>query len=109
MTAAAILVLATLPDHASAGRLADVLVRERLAACVSIGAPIESIYHWRGKVETAKEVPVTIKTRGDCYAAVEKAIRHQHAYELPEIIAIPIIDGFLPYLAWIADAAAPPA
>ena len=109
MTAAAILVLATLPDREAAGRLAEVLVRERLAACVSIGAPVESISHWRGKVETAKEVPVTIKTRRDCYAAVEKAIRHHHPYELPEIIAIPVIDGFAPYLDWIAAETAPPA
>ncbi len=109
MTVAAILVLATLPDRDTAGRLANALVRESLAACVSIGAPVESIYHWRGKVETAKEVPVTIKTRRDCYAAVEKAIRNLHPYELPEIVAVPIIDGFAPYLDWIAAETAPPA
>ncbi|MEO6748945.1 MAG: divalent-cation tolerance protein CutA [Casimicrobiaceae bacterium] len=88
--------------------LANALVNDRLAACVSIGAPVESIYHWRGKVETAKEVPVTIKTCRDRYAAVEKAIRRVHPYELPEIIAIPVIDGYPPYLAWLAAEAAPP-
>jgi len=108
LTAAAILILATLPDRDSALLLANALVNDRLAACVSIGAPVESIYHWRSKVETAKEVQVTIKTRRDCYAAVEKAIRRVHPYELPEIIAIPVIDGYPPYLAWIAAEAAPP-
>ena len=71
MTAAAILVLATLPDRVRAEGLAESLVRDRLAACVSIGASIRSIYHWRGKVETADEVMLTIKTRRECYAAVE--------------------------------------
>lgn len=99
--AAMILVLATLPDHESAARLAHDLVRDRLAACVSIGAPVQSIYHWRGKVETAKEVPVTIKTRDECYTDVEKAIRGVHSYELPEIVAIPVINGYTPYLEWI--------
>jgi len=105
---AVILVLATLPDRDAALQLADALVRGRLAACVSVGAPVQSIYHWRGKVETAKEVPVTIKTRRDCYAAVEKAIRQAHSYELPEIVVVPIIDGFAPYLDWIAAETALP-
>ncbi|HEV8501916.1 MAG TPA: divalent-cation tolerance protein CutA [Casimicrobiaceae bacterium] len=108
MTAAAILVLATLPDRARAEGLAESLVRDRLAACVSIGASIRSIYHWRGKVETADEVVLTIKTRRECYRAVESAIRRDHPYELPEILAVPVLDGFAPYLDWIAAETAPP-
>ncbi len=108
MAAATILILATLPDRESALRIAQALLDQRLAACVSIGAPVESIYHWRGKVETAKEVPVTIKTRQTCYAAVEKLVRREHPYELPEIIAVPVIDGYSPYLDWIAGETSPP-
>ncbi len=108
MTAAAILVLVTLPDRARAEGLAESLVRDRLAACVSIGASIRSIYHWRGKVETADEVVLTIKTRRECYGAVESAIRRDHPYELPEILAVPVLDGFAPYLDWIAAETAPP-
>ena len=102
MAGAAILVLTQMPDRASAQSLARSLVESRLAACVSIGTPAESLYHWRGQIETAQEVPVTIKTRADRYAEVEAAVRARHPYELPEIIAVPIVDGLVPYLDWIA-------
>jgi periplasmic divalent cation tolerance protein len=98
---AAILVLTTLPDHAAAQSLARALLTGRLAACVNIGAPIESMYHWQGEIETAREVPVTIKTRAPLYAQVEAAIVAAHPYELPEIIAIPITHGLPAYLDWI--------
>jgi periplasmic divalent cation tolerance protein len=98
---AAILVLTSLPDRASAETLARELVSARLAACVSIGAPVESIYHWQGKIETAKEVPVTIKTRAGRFADVAATVRAHHPYELPEIIAVPLVDGYSPYLDWI--------
>ena len=106
MVGAAILVLTQMPDQASAQALARFLLEAHLAACVSVGAPVQSLYHWRGQIETAQEIPVTVKTRSERYAEVEAAIRAQHPYELPEIIAVPIIDGYAPYLDWIADAAA---
>ena len=101
MDDAAILVLTQLPDRASAQALARALVEARLAACVSVGAPVESLYHWRGEIETAQEVPVVVKTAARRYAAVEAEIRARHPYELPEILAVPATDGFEPYLAWI--------
>ena len=107
MTGSPILILSTLPDHDSAVRVAQALVSARLAACVSIGAPVDSIYHWRGKVETAKEVPVAIKTCHERYVEVENAIRAAHPYELPEIVAVPITDGYKPYLDWIDTETAP--
>ena len=102
MDAAAILVMTQMPDRASALALARALVEARFAACVTIGAPVDSLYHWRGEIETAQEVPVVIKTRADRYAAVEAEIRARHPYELPEILAIPAINGLSPYLDWIA-------
>jgi periplasmic divalent cation tolerance protein len=96
-----ILVLTQLPDPASAEALARALVEGRLAACVSIGATARSLYHWRGEIETAHEVPVVVKTTSDAYPAVEEAIRSRHPYELPEIIAVPITDGLPAYLDWI--------
>ena len=96
-----VLVLTTLPDRDAAGTLARSLVADRLAACVSIGAPVESIYHWRGAIETSTEVPLTVKTRADLFDAVAAAIRAGHPYELPEILAVPITDGADDYLAWI--------
>jgi periplasmic divalent cation tolerance protein len=98
---AAILVLTSLPDHESAQALARSLVTARLAACVNVGAPVESMYHWRGEIETAREVPVVIKTRQALYAAVEAAVVAAHPYELPEIIAVPVIHGLAGYLDWI--------
>ena len=98
-----ILVLTTLPDVESARNVARVLVDGRLAACVTIGAPVESMYHWQGATETAREVPLTAKTRRALYADVAAAIRSSHPYELPEILAVPIVDGSPEYLGWIDE------
>ena len=103
MTGAAILVITQMPDRASALALARSLVESRVAACVSVGAPVESLYHWQGKIETAQETPVTVKTLPARYRDVEAAIRAQHPYELPEIVAVPVVEGLAPYLQWIAD------
>lgn len=103
MPDAAILVLTSLPDHATASELAASLVTGRLAACVNVGAPVESMYHWKGQIEMAREVPVTIKTRSALYDAVEAAIRARHPYELPEIVAVPVTHGHARYLDWIAS------
>lgn len=101
MADAAIVVLTNLPDRESAQALARTLVEGRLAACVNIGAPVESIYHWRGEIEMGIEIPVAIKTRQVLYSNVEAAIRQIHPYELPEIVAVPITDGCAAYLDWI--------
>ena len=96
-----VLVLTTLPDRVAADALGRSLVEARLAACVSVGAPVQSIYHWRGSIETSSEAPLTIKTRADLFDAVAAAIRAAHPYELPEILAVPVCDGTADYLAWI--------
>lgn len=101
MPDAAILVLTSMPDHAAALGLARTLVAGRLAACVSVGAPVESMYHWRGQIETAREVPVIVKTRALLYSRVEAAIVAAHPYELPEVVAVPVSHGSTPYLDWI--------
>ena len=90
-----------LPDRESARGLAQSLVDARLAACVSIGAPVTSMYHWQGTTETADEVPLTIKTRADLFERVAAEIRSRHPYELPEVVAVPITDALPDYLARI--------
>lgn len=95
------LILTTCPDADLAAVLARTLVSERLAACVNILPPVTSIYRWRGNVETASEHLLVIKTRVADYADVERRIRELHSYELPEVIAVPIVDGLPPYLAWL--------
>ena len=101
MADAAIVVLTNLPDRESAKALARALVERRLAACVNVGAAVESIYHWQGQIETEIEVPIAIKTRQVLYSKVEAAIREIHPYELPEVVAVPITDASTAYLDWI--------
>jgi periplasmic divalent cation tolerance protein len=98
-----VVVLTNLPDREAALRLAHELVAKRLAACVNVLAECASVYRWRGAVENAREVPVLIKTRAVRYAEVEAAIRGLHPYELPEIIAVPVVRGCDDYLRWVAD------
>lgn len=98
----AILVITSLPDREAARRLAGRLVEERLAACVNILAPCESVYRWQGQIETAQEITLLIKTLRAHYGKVEKTIRQCHPYELPEIIAVPISAGLPAYLEWLA-------
>lgn len=98
-----LLVFTNMPDRDSAAQLANKLVAARLAACVNALAPCISTYHWQGKLETTQEIPVLIKTRAAIYPEVERAIREAHPYELPEIIAVPIVSGLPAYLNWIAS------
>jgi periplasmic divalent cation tolerance protein len=97
-----LLVLTNLPDRAAAEKLADALVGERVAACVNILAPCRSVYRWKDAVQHDEEHPVLIKTTEERYAALEAAIRANHPYELPEVIALPIERGLPAYLDWIA-------
>jgi periplasmic divalent cation tolerance protein len=98
----AILVLTTLPERGDAEALARELLAARLAACIQIGATVQSLYHWRGQIETAAEIPIAIKTRAALYARLEAAIRRRHPYELPEIVAVPLSNGLHAYLDWVA-------
>jgi periplasmic divalent cation tolerance protein len=101
MSVDAILVLTNLPSQASAEQLAQILVDEKLAACINILAPCTSIYHWQGKTERAIEFPLIIKTISACYAALEQVILREHPYELPEIVHVPITGGLPAYLNWL--------
>ena len=96
-------VLTNLPDLESARKLAKVLVEKGLVACVNIMSPVQSIYRWKGAIEEAAEVPLFLKTTQDRYAEVEKTIGELHPYEIPEIIALPIIDGLPAYLSWVKE------
>ena len=97
-----LLVLTTLPDQASADTLATRLVEEKIAACVNILAPCKSVYRWQGAVETATEVPLLIKTTHARYPALEAAVQALHPYEVPELIALPVMHGLAAYLDWVA-------
>jgi periplasmic divalent cation tolerance protein len=96
-----ILVLTNMPEQASATLLAESLVTQKLAACVNVLAPCQSIYSWQGKLEHTAEVPVLIKTSQTLYKAVEAAIIKAHPYELPEVISINVDGGLPQYLQWV--------
>ena len=96
-----LLVLTTLPERGAAEALARELLASRLAACVHVGATVQSLYHWRGQIETAAEIPLAIKTSARLYPRLEAAIRARHPYELPEIVAVPVERGSSDYLEWV--------
>jgi uncharacterized protein involved in tolerance to divalent cations/catechol 2,3-dioxygenase-like lactoylglutathione lyase family enzyme len=94
-------VTTTCPDRASAEAIAAALVADRLAACVHVEPEIESRYRWRGRVETAREIPLLIKTRAGLFEAVAAAIRARHPYETPAILGTPLPLASADYRAWI--------
>ena len=102
MTSEAILVITNLPDREAALMLAHKLVEARLAACVNVMAECTSVYRWKGKIETAPEVPVFIKTLKAHFPQLEQMVRKYHPYELPELITVPISYGLKAYLEWLA-------
>jgi periplasmic divalent cation tolerance protein len=103
-----IVVLTNAPDEALAIKMGAALVEQKLAACVNILGVCRSVYRWQGKVETAREVPLLIKTTRARYAEVEAVIRAMHVYEVPEIIVLPVENGLPAYLDWVrAETAAP--
>jgi periplasmic divalent cation tolerance protein len=103
MNAEVLLVLTNLPDRSSAQRVADALIDSRAAACVNILAECSSVYRWQGKVETASEIPLLIKTTRAAYPRLEATIRAHHPYELPEIVAVPVSNGLPAYLQWVVQ------
>jgi periplasmic divalent cation tolerance protein len=103
-----LIVLTNCPDDASAERIARTLVENRCAACVNRLAPIASTYRWEGEIEDAEEIPLLIKCTRERYPAVEQTIRELHPYTVPEIVALPVVAGFGPYLRWVDDETQPP-
>lgn len=96
-----ILVWTTWPDAEKARAAARILVEEQLIACANLVPGVESIYRWEGKVETASEVLMVLKTTMDCYQMVEAKVKALHPYEVPEIISQKITDGLPAYLVWL--------
>ena len=96
-----LLVFTTLPDATQAHAIAQTLVAEGLAACVSQQAPCTSVYRWQGKIEHATEVPLFIKTTPEQYAQLQQRLTELHPYDVPEIIAVPVTQGLPAYLDWV--------
>jgi len=100
---ALIVVQTAIDSQEAAQKIADTVVSKRLAACGWVSGPINGTYWWQGKLEHAQEWVCSFKTRQALYGALEQTIRELHSYEVPEIIATPIVAGDQRYLDWIVD------
>lgn len=103
-----VIVLSTCPSLEEAKRIGRGLVEERLAACVNILGGVESVYRWQGSVQESSEVMLVVKSRRDLLERLRERLANMHSYEVPEAIAIPVVDGLPAYLEWIDRELYPP-
>jgi len=96
-----IVVFSTCDSEEQAARIARHLVELRLAACVNILPGVRSIYRWKDEIEDGPEILLLIKSRRDLFAALRSELGKIHSYEVPELIALPIVDGSEAYLSWL--------
>lgn len=94
-------VLVTVPNNKTAKTIAETLVSEGLAKCVNISDGVKSIFRWEGKIEREEELLLIIKTKKTNFPSLMLKVRELHPYTMPEIIALPIVDGSEEYLAWL--------
>jgi periplasmic divalent cation tolerance protein len=104
----AIVILVTAGSEAEAEIIAKAVVEEQLAACVNILSPIRSIYRWEGKVADDREWLLLIKSRAERFAAVETRVKALHSYQMPEVIALPIVAGADGYMRWLRESVSKP-
>jgi periplasmic divalent cation tolerance protein len=98
-----IVVLVTVPSQSIARKIAKFLLASKLAACVNIIPRVDSLFWWQGKIDKAKEVLLVVKTQKNLFPKLCKAVKSRHPYQVPEIIALPIILGNREYLEWIDE------
>ncbi|MEM2912147.1 MAG: divalent-cation tolerance protein CutA [Candidatus Bathyarchaeia archaeon] len=96
-----IVVLVTTSSKEEAEKIVRGLLEEKLIACANIIGPVHSLFWWQGKIDIAQEHLILMKTRKDLFDKLSKRVKALHSYEVPEIIAIPIVKGFKPYMEWL--------
>jgi periplasmic divalent cation tolerance protein len=96
-------IVTTMESKESAEKMGNLLVENKLAACVQVSGPITSIYQWEDKMEQSQEYYCIIKTEKKRYSQIEHTIKKNHSYEVPEIIVLPILKGNPDYLNWISE------
>ncbi len=97
-----VIILVTTKDKREAEKISQLLLTERLIACANIVGPVTSFFHWGGKVESAEECLVVMKSRVDLFGQVAERVRGLHSYEVPEVLALPIVEGSKAYLDWMS-------
>ena len=103
-----VVIFVTAPNKEEAGKIADKLIRDKLAACVNIIAGVESVFRWEGKIERANEALLIIKSTEENQHKIINTVKSLHSYEVPEIICMRISAGFKPYLDWINESVRKP-
>ena len=98
-----IIILITAKDKKEADKIAKALIKNKLAACVNIIGSLRSIFRWQGKIDQAKEALLIVKSKKEKFDRIVKLVKSAHSYAVPEIIAMPIVSGFKPYLDWIDE------
>lgn len=98
-----IVVYITAPGEEEAARIAQSLVESRLAACINIVKNIRSIYAWQGNIEDDTEILMIVKSRAGLFNLLEAKVKQLHSYDVPEIIALPIVTGSEDYLKWLNE------
>ncbi len=102
----ALVVLVTASSKKEAKTIGAAVVEERLAACATVIGLVDSIYRWKGEVQCGREALMLVKTTARRYPQLEARIRALHSYEVPEIIALPVVAGIRPYLKWLGEVTA---
>jgi len=98
-----VIVMVTTPSKLEAERIAQHLLEERLIACANIIGPVSSLFHWSGKMEKTEEYLTLMKSRKDLFEKLSEAVKALHSYEVPEILAFPIVEGSKGYLDWLGS------
>ena len=98
-----IVILITTISKQEAEAISQALVESRLAACVNISAGVRSIFRWQGAIEHQEEVLMLVKSRSDLLPSIIEVVKRLHSYTVPEVVALPILDGSPDYLAWVDE------
>ena len=96
-----IIVLVTTANKSEAEKISEALLKEKIIACANIISTVTSFFHWQGKVDKCEECLVVMKSRRDLFAELEERVKGLHSYDVPEVLALPIVDGSDAYLSWL--------
>ena len=98
-----IIVLVTTANKSEAEKISEALLKEKIIACANIINPVTSFFHWQGKEDRCEECLVVMKSRRDLFVELAERVKGLHSYDVPEVLALPIVDGSDAYLAWLGS------
>ena len=96
------MIFVTTKDKQEADSISQILLQKRLIACANIISPVTSFFHWAGKIDGGEECLMVMKSRKDLFPEIADNVKHLHSYEVPEVLAVPIVEGSKAYLDWMS-------